>query len=111
MPIKRKDNLAKIKASIPGAIRNGLLAGGNEAVTIASNNAPVETGALSNSGRVEVNSDTSVTISFGNGLPDERAPAQEFGTIFTEAQPFIRPAIKQTKFEEHLARSINKVLK
>lgn len=80
-------------------IRNGmtqaLIKGAEDIVQVASDLAPVDEGRLKQSGKVNVESANVVFVTFGNDLPDERAPAQEFGTIFMEAQPYLVPAMNQ----------------
>lgn len=55
--------------------------------------APEDTGALKASGEVVDGDRPGVTIvRFGADLPDIRALAQEFGTVFSDAQPYLGPA-------------------
>ena len=55
--------------------------------------APVDTGALKQSGHVRRMSPELWRISFGLGLPDGRAVYNELGTSRMPAQPYIRPAV------------------
>lgn len=76
------------------------------AVAIARRYVRVDTGALQASIRKEVKLTAKsliVRILAGEGLPDERAPANEYGTSRMRAQPYIRPALQQIRaplFEE-----------
>lgn len=91
------------------AIHDGMLEGlqqaGNHIVDLASQLAPEDSGALKQSGSAILTGD-SVDISFGNGLPDDRALAQEYGTIFSAAQPYLGPAVKQIDIVEEVALAV-----
>lgn len=55
--------------------------------------APVLTGQLKLSGRVQKVGRSRWSIIFGTGLPDGRAVYNERGTVHMAAQPYIRPAM------------------
>lgn len=55
--------------------------------------APEDTGDLKASGEVVDGDRPGVTlVRFGAGLPDIRALAQEYGTVYSDAQPYLTPA-------------------
>jgi hypothetical protein len=87
----------------------GLLVAGNHVVDLASQLAPEDTGDLKKSGRAVLIGDA-VDISFGNDLPDDRAIAQEYGTIFMPAQPYLGPALKEIDIVEEVAKSVRRRL-
>ena len=84
----------------------GLLDGGKDVVSVASELAPKDSGDLSESGKAEIVGNNSVEITFGNGLPDDRAPAQEFGTIFMPAQPYLFPALREVDILFHVKKAL-----
>lgn len=84
------------------AVSSGLLAGGEDTVELASQLAPKDTGELSDSGKAELKDIYTVEISFGNDLPDNRAVAQEYGTVFQPAQPYLTPAVKEIDFAAYI---------
>lgn len=59
--------------------------------------APVRTGALRASGRLDEIGRGIWRLSFGRGLPDGRAVYNELGTSRMAAQPYIRPAVYQPR--------------
>lgn len=70
------------------------------AVELAKGYVRVDTGATRDSIRKEVGifaKTLRVRIRAGEGLPDERARANEYGTWKMSAQPFIRPALEQIR--------------
>jgi HK97 gp10 family phage protein len=108
MPVKvdlRNFEITRARLSGSG-FTEGLLEGGKDIVDLASQLAPKETERLAGSGKAEIVSDGRVEISFGNDLPDNRAIAQEFGTMFMEAQPYLWPAIMHTDILFHVRDKI-----
>lgn len=87
----------------------GLAKAGDMVVDLASQLAPKDSGELSLSGQSEVIGET-VSISFGNGLPDDRAAAQEYGTIYMPAQPYLNVALKEIDVVEEIAKAIRSKL-
>jgi len=91
--------ITSFKFTVRNGMLQGLLKGGQDIVKLASELAPVGDGIpgghLNQSGNAEIISDKAILITFGNNLPDERAPAQEFGTMYMEAQPYIVPAMQE----------------
>ncbi|HTH22212.1 MAG TPA: hypothetical protein VL854_08345 [Nitrososphaeraceae archaeon] len=101
----RNFEITRARLSGPG-FTEGLLAGGEDIVKLASQLAPKESGQLADSGKAEIVSDGRVEVSFGNDLPDNRAIAQEFGTVFMEAQPYLWPAVINTDILFHVRDKI-----
>ena len=87
----------------------GLAQVGKHIVNLASQLAPEDTGLLKESGDYDVNG-TVLTVSFGNGLPDDRAIAQEYGTIYMAAQPYLGPAVAEIDIVEEIASAIRRRL-
>lgn len=84
----------KLRNDLIGALKQGA----DDIVKVASELAPVGDGRgghLNESGQAEIVDARTVEISFGNGLPDDRAPAQEYGTIFMPAQPYLTVAMRE----------------
>ena len=95
--------------AIRDGMHEGLLAAGNHIVDLASQLAPEDSGALKLSGEATPVDDT-VIVSFGNNLPDDRAIAQEYGTIYMPAQPYLGPAIKEIDIVEEVAIAVRRRL-
>ena len=103
MSVDAKTNLSVIRAKLGNTnFTEGLKKAGEDIVDLASQLAPKESGRLSNSGEVNVIGDGVVEVSFGNGIPDDRAIAQEYGTVFMPAQPFLTPAVKNIDILAHV---------
>lgn len=92
---------------IHAGMRDGLALAGEHIVDLASQFAPKDSEDLSKSGRYVVN-DLSLDVSFGNDLPDDRAIAQEYGTVYMPAQPYLNPAIKEINIAEDMATAIRR---
>lgn len=103
------NTMSLLQLAIPSSIDEGLEQAGKYIVDLASELAPKDTGALSESGKSEV-IDHVLYISFGNDLPDNRAFAQEYGTLYTEAQPYLMPAVKEISIAEEVAKSLRRRL-
>lgn len=97
--------MATVLQAIEHGIVEGLEQSGKHIVTLASELAPEDTGALKGSGYSEVINST-LYVSFGNDLPDERAVAQEYGTLYMPAQPYLSVAVKEIDIVEEIARAI-----
>lgn len=107
MSVEDKTNFRVIRAQLTGPnFIDGLYDAAKDIVDLASQLAPRESGDLANSGEVSIISDKIVTVSFGNNLPDDRAAAQEFGTVFMPAQPFLLPAVKQIDILFHVRKRL-----
>lgn len=111
MPVDAKFDLRKLNKIQREAFKEGLSDGAADAVDLASQFAPKETEDLSKSGKYEVKGYSKVLISFGNDLPDGRAPAQEYGTYDMPAQPYLGPAIKEIDFAKSVADAFERRLK
>lgn len=103
------NNFGLIARSIPAAITEGLENTGKHIVDLASQLAPEDTGQLKESGESEV-TDNVLHVSFGNGLDDDRATAQELGTIYMPPQPYLIPAAREIDAVEEIARAIRSKL-
>lgn len=95
--------------AIKEGTQEGLLVAGNHIVDLASQLAPEDEGLLKTSGQAVMEGDA-VVVSFGNGLPDDRAIAQEYGTIYMPAQPYLGPAIKEINIVEEVATAVRRRL-
>lgn len=93
MTVQYKSNLRKIAAQIDQEMRLARVETGNDIGDLAQDLAPRDTGDLAASKRVREDGD-SVIVSFGEGLPDIRAIAQEYGTSKMAAQPYLTPAVE-----------------
>jgi hypothetical protein len=87
----------------------GLATYGNMVVELASQLAPKDSGDLSLAGRSSVEGDT-LHITWGEDLPDDRATAQEYGTIYMPAQPYLSVALKEIDVVEEVAKAIRSKL-
>lgn len=96
----------KLKVNIRNNFPEALLEGANEVVDLASQLAPEDTGALKTSGKAVLTGNRTVAITFGEGLSDDRATAQEYGTIFMPAQPYLRPALEQVDILAHIKAAL-----
>ena len=103
-------NLAILQNAIQGGMQEGLEQAGKFIVDLASQLAPEDTGELKASGEANWNGKDGVEISFGNGLPDDRAIAQEYGTMYMPAQPYLGPAIKAIDIVEEVAKAVRRRL-
>lgn len=100
------NNLRILSTSIHEGMIEGLEIVGGFIVDLASQLAPEETGALKQSGAYKVTGSI-LEVSFGNDLPDNRATAQEFGTIFMPAQPYLSVAAKEIDVTGEIAKVIS----
>lgn len=113
MPVELEIRLERFFAmnnAITLGTREGLLEAGKKIVNLAAQLAPKETEALSKSGKVAMDNQGKVSISFGENLPDNRAPAQEFGTAEMAAQPYLMPAVRNIDIAQEIATAIIKRL-
>lgn len=97
--------LSELLKAIEAGTKEGLLIAGKYIVDLASQLAPEDTGDLKRSGKVVPTAD-GIEISFGNDLPDDRAIAQEYGTIYMPAQPYLGPAIKEIDIVGEVAKAV-----
>jgi len=103
------EKMATLLNAIHEGMLEGLLVSGNHVVDLASQLAPEDSGELKLSGRAVLIGDA-VDISFGNDLPDDRALAQEYGTIFMPAQPYLGPTLKEIDIVEEVAKAVRRRL-
>lgn len=102
--------LLAIRAGLQAAIDQGLGAAAGHIGDLAEQLAPVDTGDLKNSKVVERVGPGQWRVSFGRGLPDIRAIAQEYGTIHQPAQPYLTPASEQIDVDQEVARAVNALI-
>jgi HK97 gp10 family phage protein len=103
------DKLVRYARKVSRATDAGLLQAGKHIVQLASELAPVDEGLLAASGKAELTAPSQVSVSFGNGLPDDRALAQEYGTVFMPAQPYLGPAIRAIDVGLEVAKKIREI--
>jgi hypothetical protein len=107
MAVDARNNFSIIRAQLSNqSFTEGLLEGAKDIVDLASQLAPKDTGELSRSGKAEVIGKGKVEVSFGNGLSDDRALSQEFGTVFQPAQPYLFPAIRSVDILFHVKEAL-----
>lgn len=111
MPVKFDNKgFLNIRANIRQNFPDALLKGAQDIVDTASQLAPVGDGIpgghLKDTGIARLTGTRTVTITFGEGLPDERAIAQEYGTAFMPAQPYLTPALNQVDILFHVRKAI-----
>lgn len=108
MPVKSDlTNFIRFQNRVKNVVTEGLYEAGKDLHELARQLAPEESGDLKNSGRVIMTGPYSVTVSFGNDLPDNRAQAQEYGTVFMPAQPYLSVAVKHIDFTFHIVKRLN----
>jgi hypothetical protein len=103
------ENMAILLRAIDEGFAEGLDQVGKHIVNLASQLAPEDTGELKGSGDYQV-IDKTLDVSFGNGLPDDRAIAQEYGTIYMPAQPYLSVAVANIDVLEEIASAIRRRL-
>lgn len=103
------ENLAILLHAVDEGFTEGLDQVGKHIVDLASQLAPEKTGALKGSGDYQV-VDKTLSVTFGNGLPDSRAVAQEYGTIYMPAQPYLSVAVANIDVLEEIANAIRRRL-
>ncbi len=101
--------MLQVTNAIKEGFAEGILQAGKHIVDLASQLAPEDEGLLKASGEAVPVGDT-VLVSFGNGLPDDRAAAQEYGTIYMPAQPYLGPAVKEIDVALEVAIAVRKRL-
>lgn len=106
MSVTYKSNLSAIRAGLQQAIDQGIHAAAEMVGDLAQQLAPVDTGALRESKIVEPVTPGHWRVSFGRGLPDIRAVAQEFGTRSQPAQPYLTPAAAQIDVDLEVGKAV-----
>lgn len=99
------ETLRILSSSIHFGMLEALDTVGGHIVSLASQLAPRDSGDLSESGEHHLEGSI-LSVSFGNGLPDDRAIAQEYGTIYMPAQPYLSVAAKEISVVDEMARVI-----
>lgn len=103
------DGLIRVSFRITEAINEGIFAAAEHVKTLASELAPVESGDLAASGAVRFVGTGAVEISFGNNLNDSRAVAQEYGTVFMPAQPYLGPALRSIDIGLEVGKALKRL--
>lgn len=107
MPVRADiSNFIAFQQRVDKVVTQGLYKAGKDLHDLARQLAPEESGQLKNSGRVKLTGPFSVEVSFGNELPDDRAVAQEYGTMYMPAQPYLTVAIKHIDFTFHIVKEL-----
>lgn len=87
--------LVAFLAGLEDAIDEGTAQAAALVGDLAQQLAPEDSGDLKASKRVVPGARPGVyEVRFGDGLPDERALAQEYGTVYSAAQPYLTPAVE-----------------
>lgn len=94
MSVEYRSNLRLIAGQIERELAAALHETADDIADLAQQLAPEDTGALKASKDVRPDGDGWI-VSFGRGLPDIRAIAQEYGTEHSPAQPYLTPAVAQ----------------
>lgn len=92
MSVEYKSNLRKIASQIDAELKAALGETAQDIKTLAADLAPVDTGALRDSGSAKPEGENWI-VAFGAGL-GYAAPV-EYGTQHSPAQPFLTPAVEQ----------------
>lgn len=99
----------RIKVQIKQNLLPALIQGAEDVMNVAAQLAPVGDGRgghLNTTGRVIVVNKRTVNITFGEGLPDIRAIAVEYGTVVSPAQPYLTPALNEVDILHHVREAI-----
>jgi HK97 gp10 family phage protein len=104
--MKLVSNFKALARKAPIAAGRALVQTGKDIASLASQLAPVDTGALRDSYRSEQVSETTVLV----GTDLKYAPYVEYGTSDHEAQPHLTPAFHQSRatFVKNLKNEIEK---
>lgn len=116
-----KSNLTAIALQAPHAAKAALLQTGKDILQTAKELVPVDTGALKQSGGVNVQSSTVIEVGFGSPgtfrstpkrEPEVYAPFVEYGTSKMAAQPYLTPAFAQNEstFRKRLEDAIKGII-
>jgi len=103
------ENLARLQTAIHIGMLEGLDNAGKLIVDLASQLAPKDSGELSLSGKSSMNGDV-LTVTFGESIADLRAVAQEYGTIYMPAQPYLSVAVANIDIVEEIAKVVRSKL-
>lgn len=110
MPLRMRFN--EVAEEIKQKASEALLQTGQDIFAVSQQLVPVDTGALKQSGGVEVVSSSQIRVGYGNG-PVNYALWVEYGSAGGggSAQPFLTPAFAQAKdtFETRLRQKLKEV--
>lgn len=106
MAVTYKSNLLAIRDGLQAAINQGLGQAATHVGDLAQQLAPIDTGELRDSKIVEPVAPGRWRVSFGRGLPDIRAVAQEYGTRSSPAQPYLTPAAEQIDVDLEVGKAV-----
>lgn len=100
-----------IRRGLPDAIGRGVERGAQHIADLAQQLAPVDTGALRDSIRVEPgDSPTSRKVIAGGGAVTYAAHV-EYGTASSPAQPYMTPAAEQIDVEAEIADEVRRLVR
>lgn len=108
--VYKNQGLQAIRAGLPAAIDEGVHRGCEHVGDLAQQLAPEDTGELKASKLVEQVRVGRWRVSFGRGLPDIRAIAQEYGTLHAPAQPYLTPALHQIDFDQEVGKAVAELI-
>lgn len=99
--------LVAFLAGLEAAINDGTAQAAAHVGDLAQQLAPEDSGDLKASMRVVAGTRPGVhEVRFGDGLPDERATAQEYGTVYSSAQPYLEPAVEAINVTVEVAKAL-----
>jgi HK97 gp10 family phage protein len=111
----KKTGLQRFRREIRGAVSRGTARAAGYVADLASQLAPYDEDAnhthLNES--IEVRGapgSLTFQVVAGVGLPDQRAPAQEYGTVDSPAQPYLTPAAEAIDVKVEVAKEIKALL-
>lgn len=114
MPLK-KAGLTKLRREIAAAADRGVQAAGGMVKDLAEQLAPYDAKEthkhLNESIEVRIVAPGHCQVVAGVGLPDERAPAQEYGTVDSPAQPYLTPAAEAIDLAKEVKREVNALIR
>lgn len=101
---KLKSDLTKIAQQAPRLANQALHQTANDIISLTKQLAPIDTGALQRSYKVNPVSDTTIQV----GSDIDYAPFVEFGTVNQTSQPHLTPAFHQSEgtFKARLKQAI-----
>jgi HK97 gp10 family phage protein len=107
-----KSNFGRIAADLSRAAARGNHRAAGFVADLAAQLAPVDTGGLRASIRVETGPDEPTqVVTAGRGLPDIRAVAQEYGTVTAPSQPFMTPAARAVRPAKEIAAEVEALVR
>lgn len=103
-----KSDLTRLAKLAPELAKAALLQTAQDIYEVSQQLVPVDTGALKQSGGVDVVDSSTVRIGYGNDSDVQYAKYVEYGTSNSPAQPYLTPAFTQAE-ETFKARIIEKM--